>query len=65
MWEEESVPAKWNESKIILLHKGGNKSKQLLNNYRPISLAKTVGNIFCYILNGRIKRATEEYKVEG
>ena len=63
--EEELVPAKWNESKVILLHKGGNKSRQLLNNYGPISLANTVGNFFCYILNGRMKRAPVEYKVIG
>ena len=26
VWEEESVLAKWNDSKVILLHKKGNKS---------------------------------------
>ena len=59
------MPAKWNESKVILLYKGRNKSRQLLNNYRPNSLANMVGKILCYILNGHIKRANEKCKVIG
>ena len=65
VWEEEVVPGKWNESKVLLLHKGGNKSKQLLKNYRPISLVNTIGKIFCYLLNERIKKATDEYNILG
>ena len=65
VWEEEVVPGKWNESKVLLLHKGGNKSKQLLKNYRPISLVNTIGKFFCYLLNERIKKATDEYNILG
>ena len=28
VWVEEVVPAKWNESRVILLHKGGNKNNK-------------------------------------
>ena len=27
VWKDERVPEKWNESIVILLHKGGHKSK--------------------------------------
>ena len=43
VWEEEVVSGKWNERKVLLLHKGGNKSRQFLKNYRPISLVSTIG----------------------
>ena len=65
VWVEEVVPAKWNESRVILLHKGGNKSKQLLKNYRPISLGNTMGKIFCSIINERFKRACDRSNVIG
>ena len=52
VWEEERVPGKWNESGVLLLHKGGSKSKQLL----PISLVNTVGKFVSYILNDRLKK---------
>ena len=65
VWEEERVPGKWNESKVIPLHKGGSKSKQLLKNYRPISLVNTVGKIFSYILNYSFKRVCEIYNILG
>ncbi len=65
VWIEERVPSKWNESRVILLHKGGHKSKKELKNYRPIALADTVGKIFCGILNERMKEAVESMKVMG
>ena len=36
VWEEEGVPRRWNECRVILLHKGGYKSKNELKNYRPM-----------------------------
>ena len=65
VWEDECVPTKWNESKVILLHKGGNKNKQLLQNYRPISLGNTIGKIFCSIINERVMRVCEDFGVLG
>ena len=65
IWEEESVPRKWNESRVILLHKGGHKSKMLLQNFRPISLGNTIGKVFSYILNERMKKVCEQNGMYG
>ena len=65
VWMDERIPAKWNESKVILLFKGGHKSKQELKNYRPISLGNTIGKVFCSIINERIKEACERSGLIG
>ena len=36
----ERVPSKWNESRVVLMHKGDHKSKKELKNYRPIAFKK-------------------------
>ena len=36
------MPEKWNESRVILLHKRGRKSKNELKNHRPIALNDTI-----------------------
>ena len=58
LWEDERVPGTWIESRVLLLHKGGSKSKQLLKNYKPIN--NTVGKIFSYILNYRSKKSLRD-----
>ena len=65
VWSEERVPQKWNESRVILLHKGGHKSKKELKNYRPIALNDTIGKIFCMCLNERVREAVERNGVLG
>ena len=65
IWENEEIPTKWNESKVKLIYKGSNKSKKELGNYRPVSLANTIGKIFTMVLNNRLKAACEEGKVLG
>jgi hypothetical protein len=65
IWKEERVPSKWNESKVVLLHKGGCKSRKELKNYRPISLTNTVGKIFCMLVNERVRENIEKHKVMG
>ena len=65
VWREERVPQKWNESRVILLHKGGHKSKKELKNYRPIALNDTIGKIFCMCLNERVREAVERNGVLG
>ena len=57
-WREMKIPEKWNESKVILLHKGGHKSKRV-KNYRPIALTDTIGEIFCKVLNNRLRKCIE------
>ena len=65
VWDNEAVPSKWNESRVVLIFKGGQKNKNLLKNYRPISMANTVGKIFCSILNDRLKEACNRAGVLG
>ena len=65
VWETETIPGKWNESKVILLHKGQNKSKLELKNYRPISLANTGGKIFASIMSKRLSKEVEDKGVLG
>ena len=55
----ERVPCKWNESRVVLMHKGGHKSKKELKNYRPIALMDTIGKIFCMIVNERLRECVE------
>ena len=65
MWREERVPQKWNESRVILPHKGSHKSKKELKNYRPIALTDIIGKIFCMCLNERVREAVEKNGVLG
>jgi hypothetical protein len=65
IWKDERVPCKWNESKVVLLHKGGGKNRKELKNYRPISLTNTVGKIFCMLMNERVRENIEKHKVMG
>ena len=65
VWEEEKVPRKWNESRVILLHKGGHKNRKELRNYRPIALVNTVGKVFCAVLNERLCKWIERARVLG
>ena len=65
IWENECKPGKWNESKVMLIFKGGNKSKKDLKNYRPISLANTVGKIFSRIIYNRLKVGIEMSGILG
>ena len=59
VWTEEKGPCKWNESRVVLLHKGGHKSKKELKNYRPIALMDSIGKIFCMLLNERLRTCIE------
>lgn len=65
VWEDECIPLKWNESKVILLHKGGNRSKEELKNFRPISMGNTVGKVFSCVINERLKIACENAGLIG
>ena len=63
VWSEEKVPCNWNESRVVLLHKGGHKSKKELKNYRPIALMDTIGKIFCMVLNERLRVCVERNRI--
>lgn len=53
-----TVPNAWKTSTIILLHKKGNK--EIINNYRPISLLSNMYKIFTTFLLNRIKTTLDE-----
>ena len=63
VWVTEKVPDAWKIGEVKLIHKGGNKSKKLLKNYRPIALLNTIGKSFVGIMNMRMKQITEIYGV--
>ena len=63
--KNEKVPTAWNKCKIKLIHKGHNKNKKELKNYRPIALIDTDCKIFCSLLNDSIIKIIEENKVLG
>ena len=63
VWTSELVPEAWKIGKFRLLHKGGNKSKKELRNYRPIALLNTIGKTFVGILNIRLKQLVETFEI--
>ena len=65
VWMSERVPRRWNESRIVLIHKGGYKSKIELKNYRPIALNDCISKIFCTILYERMRVGIENARVMG
>ena len=48
--EEEQVVEEWNKVLVNLIHKGGNKSRKQIKNYRPVAVTNTISNIFCGII---------------
>ena len=65
IWREQRVTETWNERRVILIHKGGNKSKRDIKKYRPITVCDTVCNIFCGLLNDRLCEVVERNEVMG
>ena len=63
IWREEGVFETWNESRVTLIHKGGNKSKREIKNHRPIAVCDTVCKIFCGILNDKLCEVVERNEV--
>ena len=56
--ETRTVPSKWKEGCIVLLHKKGDIKD--INNYRPISLLSHTGKLFSKIFLSRME-ATLDY----
>lgn len=52
------IPKQWQQSKIILLHKKGDKDN--INNYRPISLISTIYKLFSKTVYNRTKEALND-----
>ena len=59
------TPKQWNTDRSKMLHKGGNKSKRKLDNYRTISIGSNIGKFFTRILNERLTKFVEENNLLG
>lgn len=56
----ETVPIKWNNAIMILLHKKGDKTD--LENYRPISLLNHLYKLFTRIITTRLEKKLDFYQ---
>ena len=50
----EVIPESWKRGVIVLVHKGHNKSKSALENYRPVTLLSVILKLFEKVLHNRI-----------
>ena len=60
IFKEARPPNEWNKYTIKLIHKGGNKNKQDIENYHPIALINTICKILCGIVNIGITEVLEK-----
>ena len=58
-----SIPKEWKESRVVLIHKGGNHSD--MKNYRPIAIISIVCKICMMIVRDRINEWVEETGMLG
>ena len=63
--EDTETPEEWSKVAVTLIHKGGNKSKKKIENYRPIAVTNNINNIFCGILKEKIGNIIEENNIIG
>ena len=54
----ESIPNKWKESRVVLVHKGG--SKKEVSNYRPIAIINVIYKFFMMLIRDSINGWVEE-----
>ena len=54
----ECIPKEWNESRVVLVHKGGSKKDVI--NYRPISVINAICKLFIMIIKDSINGWVEE-----
>ena len=57
------IPKEWKESRVVLVHKGGNKKE--LKNYRPVAIINVVCKLFMMVLRERINGWVEESGMLG
>ena len=61
--EVESVPEVWKESRMVLLHKGG--EKRVLDNYRGIAINSNFGKILTRLIGRRLEDDVEVRNLLG
>ena len=57
-----SIPKEWKESKVVLIHKGGNHSD--MKNYRPIAIISIVCKICMMIVRDKINEWVEKFSTQ-
>ena len=57
------MPKGWNRGRVTLVHKRG--LRELLGNYRPITVLVSLSSLFSKLLNDRLIKVTEEHKLLG
>ena len=45
---DKSIPNEWKESRVVLVHKGGNKKE--ISNYRPIAIINVICKLFMMLI---------------
>ena len=57
------MPKGWNRGRVTLVHKRG--QRELLGNYRPITVLVSLSALFSKLLNARLIQVTEKHKLLG
>ena len=57
------MPKGWNKGRVTLVHKRG--LRELLRNYRPITVLVSLSSLFSKLLNERLIQVTEKHKLLG
>ena len=57
------LPRGWNRGRVTLVHKRG--LRELLGNYRPITVLISLSGLYSKVLNDRLSQVTEEHKLLG
>ena len=58
-----AIPLQWKESRVVLVHKGGDMSE--LKNYRPIAIINVIRKLCMIIVRDRVNRWVEESGMLG
>ena len=58
-----TFPPGWNKGRVALIHKRG--AKELLGNYRPLTVIVSMSGLYSRLLNERLTRVVEEHGLLG
>ena len=61
--ESGVFPKNWNKGRVSLIHKRG--SRELLGNYRPITVIPSMSGLYSKVLNERLTDVVENHKLLG
>ena len=61
--ESGVFPTNWNKGRVSLIHKRG--SREILGNYRPITVIPSMSGLYSRVLNERLTDVVENHKLLG